>query len=378
MKQTILALIRPKLNLSQPENQILHLIEHILLSPERQKEIGLHEKKFARDIFSCDGYISELYCVEYYVVRSQKSNLIKKLILSNSNNLCLDKINPQTMKKVLIQELEEEKTQEVSISEQFEKAIYQQKSPALKQPWFNKKELVNLNKNKVNLNEIFKKFNQPLLLLELFFDKYKISKKIMINKNILIENAKIIHLGHPYQATRTSAIDILIPIILSPNNFINFVIYRVLLADYYFGILYKIMRNNGLVYDLSINYNMYANAIQISFSCSKDKTNDALNFSKKFMKKNQIVSESYLSLIKNKIATNYELDWGNISDNPLYYIEEALLGEFYISPQERIEKIKKITAEDINNFHKTICEGSEKNSIITTLNYGKKVTKKTL
>jgi len=200
----------------------------------------------------------------------------------------------------------------------------------------------------------------------------------MINKNILIENSKIIHLGHPYQATRTSAIDILIPIILSPNNFINFVIYRVLLADYYFGILYKIMRNNGLVYDLSINYNMYANAIQISFSCSKDKTNDALNFSKKFMKKNQIVSESYLSLIKNKIATNYELDWGNISDNPLYYIEEALLGEFYISPQERIEKIKKITAEDINNFHKTICEGSEKNSIITTLNYGKKVTKKTL
>ena len=137
MKQTILALIRPKLNLSQPENQILHLIEHILLSPERQKEIGLDEKKFARDIFSCDGYISELYCVEYYVVRSQKSNLIKKLILSNSNNLCLDKINPQTMKKVLIQELEEEKTQEVSISEQFEKAIYQQKSGLIvKKCWY--------------------------------------------------------------------------------------------------------------------------------------------------------------------------------------------------------------------------------------------------
>lgn len=376
MKQTILALIRPKLNLSQNENQILHLIEHILLSPERQKGIGLDEKKFARDIFFSGGYISELYCAEYYVIRSSALNSIKKMILSNSNNLCLDRVGLQAMKKVLIQELGEEKTREIGISEQFEKAIYQQKSPALQQPWFNTKELVKFDTSKNNINKIFQKFSQPLILFELSFDQYKISEKIKINKNVLKKKVKTIFLSHPRQSTKTASIDIIIPMALNAIDFANFITYRALLSDYDFGILYKTMRKNGLIYDLSMNYNMYANAIQISFSCSKNKTEDALNFVKKLAKKNQIVSKNYLNLIKEKVATYYELDWGNISNNVLYFIEEAFLGEFYISPRERIEKIKKISVENINNFHKTVRNKLEKNSIITVLDYGKKVSKK--
>jgi len=376
MKQTILALIRPKLNLSQPEDQILHLIEHILMSPERQEKIGLDEKKFAKDIFSCSGYISELYCAEYYVVRSTAANSIKKIILSNRNNLCLDKVKLQTIKKILIQELDEEKTHEISLGEQFEKAIYQKKSPALQQPWFNTKKLIEFDVNKNNINKIFKKFNQPLMLFELSFDNYKIPKKIKIEKNLLKKKLKLIHLNHPYQSTKTASVEILIPMIFNSNDFINFDIYRTLLVDYDFGILYKKMRQNGFIYDLSINYNMYANAVQISFSCSKNKVYKVLAFIKNFMKAKQIISEKYLNLIKDKIATNYELDWGNISDSAPYYIKETLLGEFYLSPQEGIKKIKKITAKDINKFHKNIYDGLEKNSITVFLNYGRKVSKK--
>lgn len=375
MEQSVVVLVRPKLNLSQSENQILHLIEHVLVSPERQKAIGLDEKKFASDIFFGGGYISELYCVEYYVVRSEKASSIKKIILSSNNNLCLDKVNLPSMKKVLIQELEEEKNQEISISEQFEKAIYQQKSPALRQPWFDTTKLTDLDTTKINLDKVFKKFNQSVLLFDLSFNKYKISNKIAIDKNVLVKNIGTIHLTHPYQSLETASIEILIPVNLNPASFVDFVIYRSLLSDYYFGTLYKKMRQNGLVYDLSVNYNMYANAIGISFSSSKNKASDALDFVKKFMGKDQIMSNAELVLIKKKIITDYELDWGNVSDNALYYIEEALLGEFYLSPRERIEKIKRITTREINNFHRSIQNMLEKNSIITVLNYGKKVGK---
>lgn len=376
MKQTILALIRPKLNLSQPENQILHLIEHILMSPERQKEIGLDKKKFSKDIIFCGGFISELYCVEYYIIRSSALSSIKKIILSNRNNLCLDKINLKTMKKVIIQELEEEKNQEISTWEQFEKAIYQAKSPALRQPWFSTKELAKLNIDDENIDNIFKKYSQPSVLFELSFDQYNFSKKIKIDKNILNNSAKIIHLNHPYQATKTASVDILIPIKLDSNNFINFIVYKALLADYYFGILYKLMRDNGLVYDLSMSYNVYADAVQISFSCSKNKSGNAIDFIKKTMSRNQITSENYLKLIKEKTAINYELDWGDISKDTHYYLEEALLGEFYVPPKERIKRINNISTSEMNNFHKNIRNNLEKNSTIVVLSYGKKVSKK--
>jgi predicted Zn-dependent peptidase len=121
---------------------------------------------------------------------------------------------------------------------------------------------------------------------------------------------------------------------------------------------------------------MYADAIETSFSCPEDKTNEALSYINNFMKNNQIVSEKYLNFLKQKIATDYELDWGNIKGNAHYYIEEAFLGKVDFAPRERIEKFKKMTAEDINDFHKKIFKLLKKNSMNVFLKYGKKLTKK--
>ncbi|MCX6812426.1 MAG: hypothetical protein NTW79_02290 [Candidatus Berkelbacteria bacterium] len=375
MKQTILALIRPELNLSQPENQRLHLIEHILLSSERNMKIGITQDKFAKDILSSGGYITELFCAEYYVVRSSAADSIKKIILSSSNNLHLEKVDLPAMKNVLIHELDEKKSQEIGIGEQFEKTIYHKKSPALKQPWFEKKELINLGKNKTDLDKIFKKYNSNQIFLELTFDEYNISKKISIKKNILSKTPKTINLTHPYQSPESSSINILLPKKLDENDLNKFLIYRTLLTDYYFGILYKEMREIGLIYDISINYNKYFDSIQIYFSCSKNNTSEALNFIQKFVEKDEIVSEKYLDLVKEKISTNYELDWGDITNNSLFYIEEALLSKFYISPKERVEKIKRVSSKEINDFHKGLRAESKNNLIITILNYGKKAEK---
>lgn len=138
MQQSILALVRPRLNLAQPFNQVSHLIEHALVSPNRQISIGLSDKLFGTKILNSNGFTSELYLVEYYVVQSKVAEKIKKILIDSQNYLELSKNEEEylAMRAVLIEELKERKLSIMSIMEQFERVIYQENSPALAQSWF--------------------------------------------------------------------------------------------------------------------------------------------------------------------------------------------------------------------------------------------------
>ncbi|MCX6812425.1 MAG: hypothetical protein NTW79_02285 [Candidatus Berkelbacteria bacterium] len=373
MEQTILAVIRPKLNMSQPKDQLLHLIEHILMSPERLSKIGISEKHFAKDIIWSNGSISELFCVEYFIVRSAEIETIKKLVLNGLNHLHLDKVDLGAIKKNIVQEIEEDNTKEISMGEQFAKAIYTKDSPILRQPWNDAGILKNLDLDHSKIEKMFKKFGKPFSIVELSFNRYRQSEKISVEKNFLNSSAKPIQLKHPYQSPETTAIDILIPVNFGEQDFINFDLYRTILADYDFGILYKKMRQKGLVYDLGVNYNLHASAIQIYFSCDKNRAEDALNYIKELSANEKIISKDFLELTKDKTIMSYEIEWGNISDSALGYIKEFVLGNFHIAPKERIAKMRKISIDEINNFHNKIVKNFKNNALIPLLNYGKKV-----
>ena len=98
MKQSIVTLIRPKLNLGQKESQAAHLIEHILVAPKRLMALGISADFYSRNIVFHSGTVNDFYLAEYYIVRSEVAEEMTKILLKNQNELFLDRDNFKKIK----------------------------------------------------------------------------------------------------------------------------------------------------------------------------------------------------------------------------------------------------------------------------------------
>jgi len=78
MKQSIIAIIRPNLNLAQKESEAAHLIEHMLISPERLLALGIDDEFYAKNIIFHSGSVNYSYLSEYYVVKSEVADEVAK------------------------------------------------------------------------------------------------------------------------------------------------------------------------------------------------------------------------------------------------------------------------------------------------------------
>ncbi len=223
------------------------------------------------------------------------------------------------------------------------------------------------------IESVFTNFNKPIRLFELSFDKYNLPNNIKTEENLLTGKAKTIHLLHPYQSTKTTQIDILIPWRLNQLDFIKFLIYRMSIADSRFGLLpHELRTEKGLIYDFAMFYNFYAKSIQISYSCPKNKVNESLKIIDSSLERyKNFLSKKFDNIIQ-RLILSYKLDWANINNAALYYIEEALLGEVHISPQERINKILSLNLEDIFPFHDNFQHLYQQKSIKVLLDYADK------
>lgn len=349
MKQSIVALIRPRLNLSQKESQAAHLIEHILVCPKRLEKLGITDDFYSQNIIFHSGTINDTHLTEYYIVRTESAELIFKTLVKYQNELLIDSDGFNIIKSTVITELIEDKGEFIDTGEQLAKAIYAPNSPAIRNPWNDPESIANLTYEE--MLDIFKNNNVNISVLNLSFDKYKTEKMPVLEKNNLREDCNSIKLVHPWQSPGCTDNYYLIRFSNPLNSILN-MIYRWSLTENRFGLWFDEIRNKeGLVYDISLSIYYSQNTMEIYFSCKEENSEKVISLIKKSLANYDSFIKKNLDFIKGRLRLDIELDWGNIQYQAQNEIDNIVTKVFIDSPKDLIEKINNVTVNELTDFN---------------------------
>lgn len=372
MKQSIVALIRPKLNLSQKESQATHLIEHILVAPKRLLALGISANFYSQNIIFHSGTVNDFYLAEYYIVRSEVADEMTEILLKHQNELFLDRKEFEKIKSSLIEEILESKGEFIDTGEQLAKAIYEPNSPSIRNAW-NDLESVN-NISHEETIKIFEEYNTDIASFALSFDDYKIDKLPKIEKNNLHENIGLIELQHPWQSPGSIDTYILVRLPKNVDQLIS-MLYRRSLTDYRFGLLFDELRTKqGLVYDISVYEDNNADTLEIYFASSKGNSKKVVDHIKKSLETYDNFISKNLKHIKARLELELKLDWGNIQDQGDNIIDKVVSGGFTDTPSSLLKRMDRITTNDLSKFNRTYLNLLNDKSVFVKRQHGKKVS----
>lgn len=369
MKQSIVALIRPKLNFGQKESQAAHLIEHILVTPKRLEALGISTNFYSQNIVFNNGTVNSFYLSEYYIVKSEAAEKMTKILLRHQNELFIDKDDFKKIKSALIEEILEDKGEFIDTGEQLARAIYKPNSPTIRNPWDEVNSITDLSYNKTIA--IFEKYNTDLTLLELSFDEYKTGILPIIERSHFYEKLGHVELWHPWQSPGSVDTYIMAPLSGKIDPLIS-LLYRRSLNDYRFGILFDELRNKlGLIYDISVYENYDGNTLEIFFASSEKSSNRIIEHIKSTLEKYDDFIKKNLKYIKERLKIEFELDWGNIQDQGYSIIERVISGGVIESPASLIKRMDLITANDLCKLNGNFLNLIHKGSIYVKRQHGK-------
>lgn len=372
MKQSIVAVIRPRLNLSQKESEASHLIEHILTTPKRLKKMGISANFYADNIIYNGGIVNDFYLAEYYIVKSESAGTLTKVLSKYQNNLFPDHADFEKIKSTLIEELHENRGEFISRGEQQSRAIFLPGSPTVRNPWDNLESIVNISFDET-IN-IFHKYNSDLTFMQLSYDTFKINKLPLIERNTLCAPNQTIELSHPWESLNCTNISQIVPL---PHDidFVVAMIYRRSLTDLRFGLLQdKLRHKQGMVYDISIDTDYNNNTSEIYFSSSEENSGVITNIIKQSLKKYEQFINKNIGYIVERLILEFELDWGNIQNSCLEVIDRVISGGITETPVLMIKKIKSVTPQDLSQFNHLFLNSLNHEAITLKCRYGKKLT----
>jgi len=374
MEQSIVALIRPNLNLAQKEDQATHLIEHILAEPKRLKAMGISDDFYAKNIISHNGLINDYFATEYYVVRTEAANEILEKFSRHKDELSIDRDDFEKVKSTLIEELNDDKGEFIDLGEQISRAIYTPGSPSVQNTRDNFDSILNLSYE--DTTKIFDKYNDDYSSLKMSFDDYAIDSIPNTKRNVLRSDMKLVELTHPWQSPGSVDTFIIVPIPKDTDLLIN-LLYSASAINTQFGILYDVLRNkNGLVYGVSIGMDYNLGTLDIYFSSSKENTNKVIDLIKKSLESYDSYIASSLEFIKGRIKLELELDWADVQSQSFTLIDRVVSGGYTETPKSLIERIDSITADDLRRFNRQYLESLNNSSLIIKRQHGKSLVTK--
>lgn len=372
MKQTIVALVRPNLNLGQKESQVAHIIEHLLLAPKRLEKMGISADFYAQNIVYHNGGVNDFYLVEYYVVRSETADIVSEKLIRYRDELYSDDDDFEKIKSTLIEELHENKGEFIGLGEQFSSAIYLPDSPTVRHPWNNAESIVDLSLDKAT--DIFHQCNTDSVLLKLSFDHYEIGKLPTIERNLLRKQGTTIKLTHPWQSP--GCVDSSHIITLPKNtDFLVAMLFRRSLTDFRFGLLFNEVRNKrGLVYDISIEPDYNNNSAEIYFTTNEENADETTKCVKESLDKYDEFVKDNIDYIKGRLKLDFELDWGNIQSTSLMIIDQVISGGYIETPSSWIKRMGAITINDLSEYNRSFLNSLKNDAITIKRQHGKSLT----
>lgn len=374
MKQSIVAIIRPNLNLAQKESEAAHLIEHILVSPDRLLALRINDEFYAKNIIFHNGSVNNSYLSEYYVVKTEVADEVAKILKEHQNELYISPTDFEKIKSALLEEIIADRGEFIDLGEQLIKASYKSDSPCTRNIWNDLESVKNLTYEETV--KIFKKYNNDSTIFSLSFDDYKIERLPVVEKNQWKENVDTILLTHPWQSP--GSIDTHITTFMPEKlDVLVSTLYRRALTDYRFGLLYNQLRNkNGLVYDVSMSADYDDNTLDIYFFSDESGREKALDIIKKSLGDFDFFIKENLEYIKARLKFEIELDWGDIQNNVFNVIDQVVSGQFKQSPVDLLKKLESVTAEELQQFNQLYLNQFNNNTVLTKRVHGKKVETK--
>ncbi|MDP2631838.1 MAG: hypothetical protein Q8P30_03685 [Candidatus Uhrbacteria bacterium] len=369
MKQSIVALIRPKLNLAQKEDQAAHLIEHLLDEPKRLKALGITNDFYAQNIIYHCGLINDFYMLEYSIVKSEVADNMAETLLEHKNELYIDQDDYKKVKSTLIEELHENRGEFVDVGEQLAKAIYTPSSPSVQNTRNNIESIIDLSCNQAV--EIFKEYNTDLSLLKLSFDSTELDRLPIIEKNELRQEIECVELDHPWQSPDSMDTFILTSLPEKPDLLISR-LYRRSLTDSYFGLLYDELRTKqGLVYNISVDADHGINTFEIYFASTEANSDKIVSQIKNTLIRYDSFIKDNLDYIKERVKLDLQLEWGDIQNQSYGIVDEIVSGGFIGTPSSLIKRIETITLSDLTRLNQLFLNLLQDKPLLIRRRHGK-------
>jgi predicted Zn-dependent peptidase len=147
------------------------------------------------------------------------------------------------------------------------------------------------------------------------------------------------------------------------------------LTDFRFGLLFDEIRNKeGLVYDISMDINFNGgNYYEFFFSSTEENASKVIAIIKQSLEKYDDFIIKNLEYIKNRYILNQQLDWGDIQNNYLNYIDKVVSRRAVISTEAMIESVRNITAKELIEYNQKFLDAFNGKVLTFKLRHGKEI-----
>lgn len=372
IKQSILALARPSLSLSSPHSQVGHVIEHLLASPKRLVSIGIDEDFYSKNIIDYAGCIDPFYLGECYIVRSEIAEEILDKIYNHRRNLHTTKEEFEKELNIIKSELLGLKGDLIDPQDQLSRAILTPGSPSIKNPKHDIESLEGLTYE--HLIEIFENNNAEIYTANLDFNNFKLSERPRIAKDKIIEGPAVFELTHPWKSPGIVDVSIIVP---NPKNtdWLISLLYRRSLTEKRFGLLYDMIRTElGLVYDIQALNEGNSDTFELYFSCTEKNVDEIIKNIKEILSNYQGLISSSIERVKQRLALDLEIGWGDASANFLSYMDDVFIEGQIESDAQAIKRLNNISAKELIKHNNLILQSVRDQAITVKHGYGKKVS----
>lgn len=366
MEKTILAIVRSRLNLGSEYDQKAHLVEHLFSRQSRLRQMGISDALYSQSIFEHNGLINTLFSAEYYCVYDNKVREIEKLVFENTSNLFeVNKDEFEREKSILIEELMEQRQEQISIDESLAKSLYTEESPTVINGWYNYEILreVSLNEARQIAEDCSKAVNKYVIS----YNNFNAEKSADIVRDTIRPNLDKIELSHPWQPH--GIVDVSVYLRLPKNySLAKLRLYSELLADGRFGLLNTWLREvNGLVYSVRCSVEYDDSVMLLSFSTRSEAVTNVLDIIKYNLKNEAAIDNERFSIIKSRLRQKYNL----FKYDPISFFDEIIgmvnFANLTIPISEFLTEMERADTAEIRQLNEYFAESFDSNAIVATI-----------
>lgn len=349
MKLTIIGLLRPKMNLLTEDGQLSHLIEHLLANHERMERHGWRRRWHADRIVAQNAFVNNHFGAEFAVVPTSRADEMLALLTKMATDFDFTDEEIERERRVIVEELAADKTTELSMGEQFERACYV--NPRKRRFWDDRELRQPLRREDVikaarrRAGEFY-----PFSISQSAVDGGGARLPYLSTTEFIDFGGRARDLRHPKMNEGRSAVLLSIPSSAEEQSDPAQHLLTQLLRNIYFGYLTEVLRHReGLVYSLALGNTISRGTYDISFLADRAVIRERANYVLDLIAGDECAQwiRDNLALAKRARQMASELAWLNPADFAGSEISHVVMAGDVEPMNGYLQRIKNVTADQV-------------------------------
>lgn len=373
-QQSIIGLLRPNLKISDKHGHLPHLLEHLLVYPDRLERHGWRRRWHADRILYQNAHVNHDFEVEYAVVKRRYAEELLGILSSQAREYDFLPTEIEKERQVIREELAAGKTAELSLGEQFDRACLTH--------WPRRRGWDDRELAQPLLPEMMRRTARRLahefypFVIDADRCDFGAAPLPCLAPNLFRDfGGRARWLRHPKMAEGRAAVWLLSPV--EPEQIVDPAqhLFVQLLRNSYFGYLPHVLRDQeGLLYSLGVSQYLVTRSFEIHYMAASDQI---LPLARRLL--DLIAGDDCAAWIKRQLPLARrnrlmlaELDWAQPSSFAGGYINAIVMSGDRQTTKAYNEQVRHLTVEDVLAARQKLLDNIDKFQLVVR-RHGSKV-----